>query len=314
MSSQGQGVLEGEVNGPLYDQLGEDPARPVLNGPVLGEQRRSVSYGAALEGQGLVTGTSRAGVSSGQSDDVHNIHERATHAQGTHTAAAAVELQEQQPLQGRPEIPANTPTDAMMINTQNVGGVFRAGEYQGAVQRTEVSHGQSGQQAQTVESAQGFAVQMERISPPEELPMAHDGGQGNQAVWMVRLGEFFQRRVSQAAATMAPMLERPRSRTITSPPASWMTPTATVTRPLFSPEAERAMQQWPQQAPLLHGAEMPAAPAIPRDTESSSGSLTQEQVLLEVRRQVQLAMRIHNQELRALQDENQRLRAVVDTK
>eukprot|EP00439_Symbiodinium_sp_Y106_P023192 s1507_g2.t2 len=42
--------------------------------------------------------------------------------------------------------------------------------------------------------------------------MAHDGGQGNQAVWMVRLGEFFQRRVSQAAATMAPMLERPRSR------------------------------------------------------------------------------------------------------
>ena len=132
---------------------------------------------------------------------------------------------------------------------------------------------------------------MAGISPPEELPVRSDGAQGSQAVWMVRLGEFFQRRVSQAAATVVPVLERPaRGRTIATPPSSWMTPTMPKARPLFSPEAERAMQQWPQQAPLLHGTENQMTQAAPRDAESSSGSLTQEQVLSEVRRQVQAAM------------------------
>ena len=72
------------------------------------------------------------------------------------------------------------------------------------------------------------------------------------------------------------------------------------------------MQQWPQQAPLLHGAEVQPGQTAQRDTESSSGSLTQEQVLMEVRRQVQLAMGARQQELRPLQDENHSLRTVVE--
>ena len=45
---------------------------------------------------------------------------------------------------------------------------------------------------------------------------------------------------------------------------------------LFTPEAEHAMQQWARQAPLFHG------PHPHQESDSSSGSLTREQVLLEV--------------------------------
>ena len=67
-------------------------------------------------------------------------------------------------------------------------------------------------------------------------------------MWIFRLGEFFQRRVSQAAAAVAPVLERPRAaRAIPSPPPSWATPRD---QALFTPEAEQVMQQWPQRAPF----------------------------------------------------------------
>eukprot|EP00439_Symbiodinium_sp_Y106_P020836 s5267_g2.t1 len=133
-------------------------------------------------------------------------------------------------------------------------------------------------------------------------------------MWMFRLGEFFQRRVSQAAAAVAPVLERPRAtRAIPSPPPSWATPRD---QALFTPEAEQVMQQWPQRAPLLHGLGTqghPQTSLLPqqqlRDPPSSTGSLTQEQVLAEVHKQVQRAMQGHQQEMRALEEENQRLRA-----
>eukprot|EP00439_Symbiodinium_sp_Y106_P015829 s83_g2.t1 len=148
-------------------------------------------------------------------------------------------------------------------------------------------------------------------SPPEELPMPEEP-RGNQAVWMVRLGEFFQRRVNQAAAAVAPVLERPSrsalTRSFMTPPSSWnATSPRTQQAPLFTPEAERTMQQWPQQAPLLHG--QGGTSAGQRDAESSSGSLTQDQVLAEVRRQVQVAMQAHTRELESLKQENEYLRA-----
>eukprot|EP00439_Symbiodinium_sp_Y106_P060167 s729_g8.t2 len=68
------------------------------------------------------------------------------------------------------------------------------------------------------------------------------------------------------------------------------------------------MQQWPQQAPLLHGS---VAGVGQRDAESSSGSLTQEQVLAEVRKQVEVAMQAHTREMVSLREENENLRAIV---
>ncbi|CAE7207099.1 RE1 [Symbiodinium natans] len=122
------------------------------------------------------------------------------------------------------------------------------------------------------------------FSPPEELldGSPRVAGANNGPVWIARLGEFLQRRVTQAGA----ILERTTRQTPTlSPPASW----AQDPGRLFTPEAEQVMQSWNRRAPLLHG------PVPPRDIESSSGSLTQEQILQEVQRQVQSAMRDHQE-------------------
>ena len=316
MSSQGQGVLEGETHGPQYGLHGhEDEAgRPLLNGPVSEEQRRSVSYGAVPGEEVLSTEAQGTGAASGMRDNMHNIHERATHAQNDQQAAAAAAAARTQPSQGPLEVPASAPvSDVLRMAATTTGEVSTNASPRHVTQVTAMGHEQRLQEGRTVESTQGITVQVAGISPPEELPVRGDGAQGSQAVWMVRLGEFFQRRVSQAAATVAPMLDRPvRGRTIVSPPASWMTPASPKARPLFSPEAERAMQQWPQQAPLLHGTENQMTQAAPRDGASSSGSLTQEQVLSEVRRQVQVAMQGHQIEMKMLRNENQRLRDVVE--
>ena len=55
MSSQGQGVLEGETHGPRYapQEQDDEAAGLVLNGSVSGEQRRSVSYGAVQRAEGV---------------------------------------------------------------------------------------------------------------------------------------------------------------------------------------------------------------------------------------------------------------------
>ena len=74
MSSQGQGVLEGETHGLGYQRQGEDLAVPMLNGSGNGESGRSVSYGAASGTQDRVLESSEAGVTSATRDDVHNIH------------------------------------------------------------------------------------------------------------------------------------------------------------------------------------------------------------------------------------------------
>ena len=64
-------------------------------------------------------------------------------------------------------------------------------------------------------------------SPPEELPI-HEETRGSQAIWMVKLGEFFQRWVNQEAMVIVPVLESPSrnalSRSFMTPPSSWNAP------------------------------------------------------------------------------------------
>ena len=57
------------------------------------------------------TEAQRTGAASDMQDGVHNIHERATHAQHGQQATAAAEARPkaQSPAQGLPELPAATP-------------------------------------------------------------------------------------------------------------------------------------------------------------------------------------------------------------
>ena len=148
------------------------------------------------------------------------------------------------------------------------------------------------------------------FSPPEEL-QGYEGERLQQPpVWIMRLGEFLQRRVTQAGAMMTPLLEarNPRSSNpsrspLPQPPRSW---SGSQPPGLFTPEAERVMQQWANQAPLLHGTQQQ------QGSDSSTGSLTREQVLHEVQRQVAREMQVFSHQQSLLEAENQRLRMELE--
>ena len=148
------------------------------------------------------------------------------------------------------------------------------------------------------------------FSPPEEL-QRYDGERPQQPpVWIMRLGEFLQRRVTQAGAMMTPLLEARNSRSsdpsrspLPPPPRSW---SGSQPPGLFTPEAERVMQQRASQAPLLHGSQQQ------QGSDSSTGSVTREQVLQEVQRQVAREMQVFSQQQSLLEAENQRLRMELE--
>ena len=142
------------------------------------------------------------------------------------------------------------------------------------------------------------------FSPPEELPQEVRGSDvAGQSFWFARIGEFVQRRVAQAGAAMSPILES-RSRgtlrqVVTSPPRA---------QRLFSPEAEQAMSQWTRRAPHLYTPEQ----RVQQQEGSSNGSLTQEQVMAEVQKQVKFEMRAHEAERYQLAEENNQLKKMLE--
>ncbi|CAE7607397.1 unnamed protein product [Symbiodinium sp. CCMP2592] len=155
-----------------------------------------------------------------------------------------------------------------------------------------------------VQAQQRVEVSGFEFSPPEELPpgsRSPGAGTGNQGVWFMRLQEFVQKRVSQASAAMMTPLIEARQRS----PAQ--VAQATTPRPprLFTPEAEQAMQQWSRRAPHLYTPEQ-------RRDSSSSGSLTQEQMLAEVQKQVKMEMRSHEEQRQVLVEENQQLKVMLE--
>ncbi|CAE7246860.1 TY2B-DR3 [Symbiodinium sp. CCMP2456] len=141
------------------------------------------------------------------------------------------------------------------------------------------------------------------FSPPEELPDSMSTETSNQTFWFAKIGEFVQRRVAQAGAAMTPILESGQRRStrqvLTTPPRS---------QRLFSTEAEQAMTQWTRRAPHLYTPEQRAPP----QEGSSNGSLTQEQVLVEVQKQVKYEMRTHEEERQHLAQENQQLKDMLE--
>ncbi|CAE7553695.1 ATG18, partial [Symbiodinium sp. CCMP2456] len=93
-----------------------------------------------------------------------------------------------------------------------------------------------------------------------------------------------------------------------SPASAWHSqpsrPT-TPTAPLMSQEMRQAMTSWTNRPSLLT-----AAPRRQAE-ESSNGSISQEVVMEEVRRQVKAALDERESEMKRLHDENQELRQVV---
>ena len=149
--------------------------------------------------------------------------------------------------------------------------------------------------------AQRIEAEGLKFSPPEDFPDTHEHvTQGNSSMWFLRLSEFVQRRVNQAGAIMTPILEnrQPRTPSLSTPPRAPR---------LFSPDAEQAMQQWTRRAPHLYPADVRAAP-----TESSSGSLTQEQMMAEVQKQVKMELKAHEDEKVALRSENLQLKSMLE--
>ena len=291
------GRLEGESNGPAYGAVNDraaDQSGPVLNGWLPGQARGEASGQEVQPGatpDRIAVGANEAG--SGARHD-GNIQEHRTRAQDN-MLQQHTEQQLQQPFQVPHQDPALTPQ-------QQAQNVLRLPEQLHPAR--PLDDGEVREHS-VMETTQGVSMQVmatTNISPPEELPQRQEGMNAGQAVWMVRLGEFLQRRVSQAAAAVAPVLERQQRtpRAFPSPPASWASQMGPEP-PLFTPEAESAMQQWTQRAPLLYGWGGQQGPPMPREATSSSGSLTQEQILAEVHRQVQRAMQGHQQEMRALE-------------
>ena len=150
--------------------------------------------------------------------------------------------------------------------------------------------------------AKRFSWAATNFSPPEELPESSPGRSGQtsgQAMWLVKLGEFVQKRITQAGAVVPPAAGL-------SPPASWSGQPTTSSR-LSLPAAERQMQQWMQSAPLLHG----PPPQPQPESGSSSRSVTQEQILSEVQRRVRQAMSEFARRQNLLLSENDQLREMV---
>ncbi|CAE7249757.1 RE1, partial [Symbiodinium natans] len=80
--------------------------------------------------------------------------------------------------------------------------------------------------------------------------------------------------------------------------------------PLMSPEVGQAMQTWTERRTLLTPGPRMFQQGASRD-DSSSGSIPQEVIMDEVRRQVQMALQTRDEEMRLLRGENQDLREAL---
>ena len=126
--------------------------------------------------------------------------------------------------------------------------------------------------------------------PPLSSEISRSAGTDRQGAWSVtRFSEVFHRRI------VAPMMGQTVATTsaageehVATTTSTWQSPTTTTPAqtPLMSPEVRQAMASWTSQPSLLA---RPAAPVQGHRDDSSSASLSQEQILEEVRRQVQCA-------------------------
>ena len=147
-------------------------------------------------------------------------------------------------------------------------------------------------------SAESLAGSPQAVQHPEE-----DRGAGSWSV--ARISQILHRRL------VAPMLEHVGGGDRLPPSPVWQSPSsATVQEPLMSPETRQAMASWTARPTAL--TTPPALTTQQRD-DSSDKSMSQEVIMEEVRRQVQMAMQGRDSELQALKSQNSELKKALDT-
>ena len=132
-------------------------------------------------------------------------------------------------------------------------------------------------------------------------------GESAGGMWSVtRISEVLHRRIvapmmGQGAQTAAPPSMSP----------TWQSPVAASSPPgqVLTPEDRRAMAAWTARPSILT---TPTAPERPQNDDSSAASLSQELVMEEVRKQVQLAMQGRDSELQALKAQNEELQRALE--
>ena len=232
--------MEGEKQGPNYGALGEESVSAQTAGTMNGGPRSSEPAGAVDEGGGEATAI-------GGSEDVGRS---AAHGRDVITTPAVTQSEQRETTGLQFSQPV------MVQQGANQTAPDPSVEH---LQPPSVSQGPMASSHVVEQMQQHVVVGSYEFSPPEELPERDPGRTsqpGGQAMWLVKLGEFVQKRVSQAGAMVSPLLEQrargPTSTPRLSPPTSWTGQPTTPPR-LFTPSAERQMQQWAQRAPLLHG-------------------------------------------------------------
>ena len=307
--------LEGEVSGPNYGAAGPEP---LLNGTARElptatstsssyrqrnlevPQRRAAGLDerAATAEPEMTRGVGSSGVTVEEQRDPPAQQQPQQIQEQLEAAPADAEAQQQQPTMPMPRVTTQQPR----MGTSTVSELVQQGAREslsqhGAIEQVELRREMTVEHVQAAEPSAPTGAQVQR--GPSRVP-----------TWWTRVSEVLQRRVvspmmEQVQTAGVPRLGTPEA----SPTSVWHSQPATPTEggpPLMSPDLRQAMTTWTTRPSLLTPKPRRAA-----GEESSSGSINQEAVAEEVKRQVRLALEERESTTKKLEEENQQLRELV---
>ena len=310
-------TLEGEASGPNYGAAStERPAvtsEPLLNGtvrePAVLDPSSSSSTPGTLEVplQRATGPVQRASTTSPAT--VQGIGSREGVARTQHVPTAPQQPQQRQPqleaaTDSGPQPQRSTPATTSQqprTETPTVSELVQQRAHESLLQHGTVEQ---------VELRREMTVEHGQRPELPDLPGSPER-QGQRApTWWTRVSEVLQRRVVSPVLEQVQSAGVPRLSTAEASPTSvWHSQPATPTehaQPLMSHDLRQAMTSWTSRPSLLT-----PRPRRTAGEESSSGSINQEAVAEEVKRQVQLALSERESATRRLEEENQQLRELV---
>ena len=311
-------ILEGEAAGPAYGAAEEGGNRQsaIPNGVPLRLQNPGVMPGTSEDRarQSAVRarnyGTTVPADADADARDASGLGEQATtmehpqQPQQSSPPAAATQRQQQAEVTGPSQLAAQPLGDPSHVHAPSSAPGLTRPVVEAVQQRARESlvHRELVQElhVQHVDQAYGSMEHVDDV-----------GERGStRPAWFTRMSEVIQRRV--VAPVMEQVQTAGRGRTLQSPGASpqsvWHSqpsqPT-TPTAPLMPQEVRQAMSSWTARPSLL-------TPRPRRQAEeSSNGSISQEVVMEEVRKQAKAALDERESEMKRLHEENQELRQVI---
>ena len=328
-------VLEGETRGPDYGAVSDGGVRArnsLPNGviPERGSHQEGVSSAATVQrSSSLSNGGANPSVETGMGAATGHGTTRdpngttaATQSPVSTTTQERMQLQQQQqqPVPRQP-VPVQPPREGQVASSGNLyaGQPMIPQQLQTAVQQlsqqrasvvqavqeraSRALHGRSQEPGQTMSPSTPRAFSTVVGEQSEVMEPS-----GRQGLWSVtRISEVLHRRV------VAPVMEHVVGPQASSTSSTWQSPTALTTpaqTPLMSPEVRQAMADWTAQSTTLTP-RRPPAPAV-RDDAGSSASISQEQIMEEVKKQVQIAMAGRDTEVKDLKTQNQELKQALE--